>query len=412
MTAATNPRRERPTVKLAIESARALMLAAQGLLTRPTFLATKDEVLATIRRMGALQIDTINVVARSPYLVLWSRLGAYEPRWLDELLADGSLFEYWSHAACFLPIEDYPIYRHRMLEGWTHARAWLGEHAEDADRALERIREHGLARSSDFQRTDGRKGGWWNWKPEKRALEYLFATGELMIARRDANFQRVYDLRERVLPSHDDSRSLPREEAQRALVLKAVRALGVARPRWVPDYFRTPRPGIASTMASLAEEGRLAEVLVEGLVGPAYVHPDGLAIAEAAVSGAIRPELTTLLSPFDPLVCDRARVLELFGFDYRIEIYTPSHLRRHGYYSLPILRRGALIGRLDAKAHRKDGVFEIRSVHLEEGVAPTDDLIADLGTAIQNCAAWHRTPVVVVRDSEPAWLTDALTTPR
>src|SRR3712207_5376511 len=147
----------------------------------------------SVRRMAVLQIDSISVVARSPYLVLWSRLGAYEPRWLDELLAEGKIFEYWSHEACFLPAEDFPLYRHRMLDaesqGWHYSRAWVEAHRLEVERLLAHVREHGAVRSADFERTDGKPGGWWEWKTEKRVLEMLFTSGDLMIARRQ-NFQR------------------------------------------------------------------------------------------------------------------------------------------------------------------------------------------------------------------------------
>src|SRR5438445_4383975 len=182
------------SMRLSQASARSLLLAAQGLHASPAEPARKEDVLAAIRRMAGLQIDTISVVARSPYLVLWSRLGAYEPRWLDELLAEGALFEYWSHAACFLPIETYPLYRRGMLERggdwfWNEGSP---ENREAMDRVLARVREHGAVRSADFTRTDGKPGGWWDWKPEKRALEHLFNAGVLMIARRE-RFQRIYD---------------------------------------------------------------------------------------------------------------------------------------------------------------------------------------------------------------------------
>ena len=148
-----------------------------------------------------MQIDTISVVARSPYFVLWSRLGSYKPAWLEELLAEGALFEYWSHAACLLPIEDYPLYRRLMLEGTPRAISWLEHNPEMADLVLARVQAHGEVRSAHFERRDGRKSGWWEWKPEKAALECLFSTGELMIARRE-NFHRVYDLRERLNVTH------------------------------------------------------------------------------------------------------------------------------------------------------------------------------------------------------------------
>jgi uncharacterized protein YcaQ len=392
--------------------ARALLLAAQGLNPRLERPAGKADVLEAVRRMAVLQIDSISVVARSPYLVLWSRLGPYEPRWLDELLAEGKLFEYWSHAACFLPIEDYSLYRRLMLEGREKTRSWFATHPDEVGRVLARVREGGPVRSAEFARTDGRAGGWWEWKPEKRALEHLFAAGELMISRRDPNFHRVYDLRERVLeralPGWEDALAPTHEEVRRVFALKAVRALGVVVARWVPDYFRTPKKGVAGLLDELVEEGKLLRARIAGWDEPAYVHPDNVGLAERILSGGLLPSSTTLLSPFDPVVWDRARASELFGFEYRIEVYTPAARRRYGYYSLPILHRGALVGRLDAKAHRKRGVFEVKTLHLEPGVLVTEDLVAGLAGARHECAGWHRTPEILVRRSDPPELTGRL----
>jgi uncharacterized protein len=299
-----------------------------------------------------------------------------------------------------------------MLEGSEKTRAWFSTHPEEAGLVLARVREGGPVRSAEFARADGRAGGWWEWKPEKRALEHLFAAGELMISRRDPNFHRVYDLRERVLehalPGWEDAQAPPYEEVQRAHALKAVRALGVAVARWVPDYFRTPRRGIAGLLEELADEGGLLRARIEGWEEPAYVHPDNAGLARAAVSGELLPSLTTLLSPFDPVVWDRARAAELFGFEYRIEVYTPAARRRYGYYSLPILHRGALVGRLDAKAHRKEGLFEVRALHLEPGVLATEDLLSGLGGALRGCADWHGTPEIPVRRSDPPGLAEPL----
>lgn len=394
-------------MRLTQDAVRALHLAAQGLSPPPERPATKADVLSAIQRLRVLQIDTIHVVARSPYLVLWSRLGAYEPRWLDELLAEGTLFEYWSHAACFLPIGEYGLYRRRMLEDAGASRRWLAEHPEAARLVMERVRERGGVRSAEFERTDGKGGTWWDWKPEKQALEHLFYAGELMIARRQ-NFQRVYDLRERVLPDWDDAAIPSREEVRRAFALGAVRALGAAPARWVSDYFRTSKKGVAALLEGLADEGALARVEVEGWTEPAYVHPEHLPLAGAAGRGGLSPERTTLLSPFDPVVWDRARALELFGFEYKIEVYTPAARRRYGYFSLPILHKGALVGRLDPKAYRKEGLFSVRSVHLEPGVPITDDLIAGLAGALRECAAWHGTPEVTVLESSPPELAGLL----
>jgi uncharacterized protein YcaQ len=233
-----------------------------------------------------------------------------------------------------------------------------------------------------------------------------------MISRRDPNFHRVYDLRERVLgralPGWEDALAPSYGEVRRTLALKAVRALGVSVARWVPDYFRTPNKGIADLLEGLADEGALLRARIEDWGEPAYVHPDNAELAEAAVSGGLRPSLTTLLSPFDPVVWDRARTSELFGFEYRIEVYTPAARRRYGYYSLPILHRGALVGRLDAKAHRKQGLFEVKVLHLEPDLPVTGDLASGLASALRGCAHWHGTPEILVRRSDPPELIEPL----
>jgi uncharacterized protein len=388
-------------------TARQVMLAAQGLDRPPDRPAVKADVLEAIRRMGLLQIDTIHVVNRSPYLVLWSRLGDYRPEWLDEHLAEGALFEYWAHAACFLPIEDYPLYRRLMLDAiqartWPvrWAVQWSLENPEAIDRIRSHLRQNGAVRSVEFENKDHPPGGWWNWKEEKNALEALHLTGEVMIARRQ-NFQRVYDLRQRVLPGWDDAAAVSSDELQRTLTLRAVNALGVALPAWVPDYFRQPKKGISQRLEALYNDGLLLRVEVEGLEGPAYVHPDRVSLLEEAASRDHKPSLTTLLSPFDPLVWDRQRARQLFDFDYTIECYTPAPKRRYGYFTLPILQRGRLIGRLDPKAHRLQGIFEVRALHLEPGVPPSEELAADLAVALRRLADWHGTPDLVVRQSDP-----------
>jgi uncharacterized protein YcaQ len=393
-------------MQLSQSAARALMIAALGLHSRPAGQPGKMDLLKMIKRMGALQIDTINVVARSPYLTLWSRLGDYQPQWLDELLAAGHLFEYWSHEACLLPIEDYPLYRHRMINPeslkWKYSRQWADDHKEELALVLAHIRARGPARSIHFTRKDKNQGGWWGWKPEKRALELLFTAGELMIAGRH-NFQRIYDLRERILPDWHDEQLPSLVETERALALKAVRALGLTDARWVADYFRVAKQNTTRLVKSLAAEGALLTVQVEGWQEPAYLHPDNLKLAKQAAKG-LQSELTTLLSPFDPLVWDRTRARELFNFDYRLECYTPAPKRRFGYFTLPILRRGALIGRIDPKAHRKEGVFEVKSLHLEAGVKISDELVADIAGALKDCANWHKTPKIIVRAANPSRL--------
>jgi uncharacterized protein len=392
-------------LRLTAAAARRLHVAAQGLARRPQRAARRADVLAAVRRMGVLQIDTINVVARSQYLVLFSRLGAYDPAWLDELLAAGSLFEYWAHEASLLPIEDYALFRRRMLEpelmGWKYRGDWVAAHRHELDKVLAHLRAHGAVPSADFERPGGGGApGWWGWKPEKRALEALFTAGEVMVARRQA-FQRVYDLRERVHPGWSDAGLPSADETERQLVLRAVRALGVTTAGWVADYYRMNRRAVPGRVRELAAGGELVEVVVDGWDDVAYIHPDHRDLAGRAARGGVRPALTTLLSPFDPLVWDRRRASAIFGFDYRLECYTPAAQRRYGYFVLPLLRRGALVGRADAKAHRRGSEFEVKSLYLEDGVRGADDLLRDVAAALADAAAWHGTPRVAIARTEP-----------
>ncbi|ALK97982.1 hypothetical protein AB595_18585 [Massilia sp. WF1] len=393
---------------LSIGAARALHLAAQDMLQARRARATKDDVLAAIGRMGVLQIDTISVVARSPYLVLWSRLGDYDPAWLEQLLAEGRLFEYWAHEACFIPIEDYGLYRHRMLDtaplGWKSGASWMQGNQEQVARVLEHIRLKGPTRAADFERKEGKGGGWWEWKPEKRSLEALFTAGKVMVARRQ-NFHRVYDLAERVLPGWDDSRAPAMDAVRREFVLRAVKSLGLAKAAWIPDYHRTRPPHLSPER--LLGEGLLLRARVEGWKEPVFVHPDHAGLLAAAAEGRLNPTVTTLLSPFDPIVWDRRRALELFGFDYRLECYTPAEKRRYGYFTLPVLRRGQLIGRIDAKTHRAAGLFELKSVVFEEGVRPSGRLLRELAAAVGRCARWHGCAQVEVSRVQP----DAMAAP-
>lgn len=406
-------------MNLTHEEAKHLMLIAQGLQDTPNMPAVRSDLLDAIRRMGLLQIDTISVVARSPYLVLRSRLGDYPLEWLEELLAEGHLFEYWSHAACFLPIEDFALYRRAMLEyeerliaskdveeegGWWRRMPNTEERAV-IERVLTTIREGGAVRSAEFEREEGKGGGWWNWKPEKLALERLFNAGTLVIARREG-FQRVYDLRERVLPHWDDVRAISREEGTRQMICKAVKALGVAQTNWIvnyfPDYLRKSngRKGVVACVNQLVQEGALAPVQVEGWNETAFVSVESLELLKRVKAG-LRSTTTTLLSPFDPLISDRDRAEYIFDFFYRIEVYTPAPKRRYGYFSLPILHRGELVGRLDAKAHRKEGRFEVRSLHLEPRVSPTQGLAETLAQTLEGFARWHGTPEMSLLHSDP-----------
>ena len=385
----------RPTLSAA--QARLLHLAAQGLLAPPAPGARPRDVLATVRRMALLQLDTIHVVARSHHLVLHARLGDYRPEWLDELLAEASLFETWAHEACLAPVEDHGLHR-RVLATSHHwavrrARRMLAEQGDGMKALLAEVRRRGPVKTSDFTSKRPGRTGWWGWKKEKEWLEAWLALGELMVARRE-RFQRVYDLAERVLPAAA-RREPPDEAAARLTVIeKSVRALGVTQARWVHDYFRI-RPRLTpEDLRPLVDAGRLLEVRVRGWATPGFVHRDHAPLLRRAAAGKLAATHTALLSPFDPVVWDRERALAMFGFDYRLECYVPARKRRHGYFVLPILRRGALVGRLDAKAQRARGVFEVKALHLEPGVAAGPALLGDLAAALVASARWHGTPEV------------------
>lgn len=394
-------------IALDVRQARALHLAAQRLLAPPARAATREDVRRAIARMQVLQIDTIHVVARSPYLVLFSRLGPYEPRWLDELLESARIFECWSHEACFAPIEDYPIHR-KVLETRQHwfvngARRAFRRDGEAMRALLAHVDAHGPVKAADFDRPRGARSGWWSWKKEKKWLEAWVALGELMIARRE-NFHRVYDLRRRVYPAAETLELPTAAAAERALVERSIRALGVTKARWIHDYFRTKPRLRDEDLEPLLRDGTIVRAAVEGWKEAGYVHRDHLALARRLASGAPEATHTALLSPFDPVVWDRERVSTMFGFDYRLECYVPAPKRRHGYFVLPILRRGELVGRLDAKAHRAEGLFEVKRLHLEPGVrgrGALDALLRDVARAIASCAAWHGTPEVRIRATEP-----------
>lgn len=396
-------------LELSARGARQLQITSLGLAQAPVRVAKKLDVLKAIRAMHALQIDTISVVNRSPYFVLFSRIGAFPQHWLDAHLAEGKLFEHWAHAACFLPIEDFGVYRWNMLNpaaaGFKRTVERLKTQRPAANALLKRVRDGGPVRTLDFERTGGKGNGWWDWKPEKLLLETLFNVGELMIARRE-NFHRVYDLRERVHPSWDDAHLPKRAEIEKTWTLSAVKALGVTPAIWIGDYFRHAGKVAKPHPEKFVESGELIEVRVEGWPWPAYVHRDTLALVKRAAREALPATHATLLSPFDPLVWHRERASAMFNFDYRIECYTPEEKRRYGYFSLPMLVEEALVGRADCKAHRSEGVFEVRTLYLETFAAKNKTswsaLAARIAHAIATCAAWHDTPEIRVTRCEPA----------
>ncbi|MCX2867678.1 winged helix-turn-helix domain-containing protein [Kluyvera cryocrescens] len=377
---------------LTLRAARHLHLAAQGLLNRPRRQAKAHDILRTIQQMSLLQIDTINVVARSPYLVLFSRLGAYPSTWLDEALSRGELMEYWAHEACFLPRSDFPLVRHRMLAphkmGWKYHQSWMNEHAQDIAALKSHIAENGPVRSADFSHPRKGESGWWAWKPHKRHLEGLFTAGEVMVVAR-RHFQRVYDLTERVMPHWNDATdALTQPAAERLMLENSARSLGIFRPQWLADYYRLRQPDLNALLAQWQDEQQIVAVDVDTL-GEMWVHSSLLPELARAVEGKLNATHSAVLSPFDPVVWDRKRAEQLFDFSYRLECYTPAPKRQYGYFVLPLLHRGEIVGRMDSKMHRSRGVLEIFALYLQDGVRVSQQLERGLKLAINDFARWQ-----------------------
>ncbi len=380
-------------IELTNQQVRRLMIYAQGL-DRSRRARTATDIIKSIQRMGMLQIDTLSVVNRSHYFVLWSRHGSYPPQWVDALLEDKSLFECWTHEACMAPASWFPYHRRLILDRarstkmhW--AEKYLLEHRAAADAMKAYIGDHGTVRSNEFARPTTIRKDWWDWSHEKQLLEALFASGEVMIARREG-FQRVYALAEAVRPDWDAKQLPSADDTATYQILATARMLGVVHTRWLGDYFRM-KTTLHRHLERLCAEKKLVEVQIAALPGQAYMLPELVADLATATR---KPTHTTLLSPFDPLVWDRTRALDVFGFDYRIECYTSAHKRIYGYFTLPILMDDALIGRVDCKVERKAGVFAIRALHFEQGYVLSPPASIRLAQTFRDCADWHGAEVI------------------
>ena len=366
---------------LSAAQARRLAVAAQGL-ARPRPAAPTDRPGPEARRLdrrhlrrlladtGLLQIDSVSAVARSHYLPGWSRLGGYPPGLLDRAAyVDRELFEYWGHEASLLPVALHPLLRWRMARARAGVGTWgsVARVAAEQPDLVRRVRAEVAARgpvtAAELGEGEGRAGPWWGWGPTKRALEYLFWAGEVTAAGRTSGFARRYDVVERVLPAAVlDAPTPAEEEAHRALLLLAAARLGVATASDLGDYFRLGGPDTGARVADLVAEGALLPVAVEGWRPVAYVLP-GTVVPRRVAARA-------LVSPFDPLVWERPRVARLWGFDLRLEIYTPEPKRRWGYYVMPFLLGDALVGRVDLRADRAAGVLRVPGAYAEAGRDP------------------------------------------
>jgi len=390
-----------PRVSFSQPEARRLALHAQGFGARQGRHEPRH-LLAMAERLGALQLDSVNALARSHYLPLFSRLGGYSRNTLDQLAwgkgRQRRLFEYWGHEASLLPLSLEPFLRWRMArarrgEGIYRQLARFGaEHPTRVAEVLDHVRRGGALGAGSLSTREGRAGPWWDWSEEKMALEWLFAAGEVTVASR-RGFERLYDLPERVFPAAVLAQPTPDEgDAQRQLLMHAARALGVATERDLRAYFRLSPSDARVRLQELGEEGGLLRCEVEGWAQPGWCVPISRVPGNVAASA--------LLSPFDSLIWERDRAERLFGFRYRLEFYTPPARRVYGYYVMPFLHQEALIARVDLRADRAADCLRVHAVH-QEAPRLGDDALHALATALKHLAAWLGLAALDVQCARP-----------
>ncbi len=378
---------------LSVAQARRIALAAQGFLDRPHAAPTMRTLQRTLERTGVLQVDSVNVLQRAHYMPLYSRMGPYDVELLRRAAErrPRRIVEYWAHVQAFMPVELWPVMQHRMDDYRAKRGKWgfVAENDVLEKSLLDEIAERGASTARDAATWVGdglprEKENWgWNWSATRRMLDYLYTSGQVAIAGRNSQFEIRYDLPERVIPPAVLARPVPtREEAARELVVRAARSHGVATVQDLRDYYRMPVADTAAAVAELVEEGELVPVAVDGWRRAAYLHRD------ARVPR--RVDARALLSPFDPVVWERARTEALFDFRYRIEIYVPADKRVHGYYVLPFLLGDRIVARVDLKADRQfeagAGRLVVRAAYAEPGAPP--DTAEQLHAELLRLAGW------------------------
>ena len=416
-----------PGPSIPLRSVTTLFLHRQHLARPRARTLTAKRLGRFVEDVGGIQLDSINVLDRAHYLTVWSRFGPYDRAGLDRLVYRRRLlFEYWAHAACLVPTTMLPWWRRAMLDyrlrhtGWSK---WLRRNAKVLDRVKASVLANGPMAQGDFEgRRPAGAAGWWSWRPVQHALHYLWMTGALTIHSRQ-HFQKRFDLLERAIPDALGCEPVSAEDFQRWHIERSLHAMGAATELDLTHYLTFPRFGPGPRRAALLtmiERGEVTALEVEGRPGRWLALTRDLPALARARRAPAPSRGTTLLSPFDSLLWYRDRVARLFGFDYRIEVYTPGHKRVHGYYTLPILHHGHLIGRVDAKSHRAEGRLEIRHVHFEPwfaaGKAPPtggdrldqDEALGGLRDAFAALGTFVGTDEVVLRRVTPSRLRKAL----
>jgi len=381
------------------DEARRIAFAAQGFdRERPSSRPDSRHFRRVLEHMGLLQLDFVNVLLPAQYLMLWSRLGAYDRARFDQFAyTDGNCTEQWAHEASIVPVAAWPLlaYRRECFKPWKNSPITKMRNREAyLDEVLQQVRRDGAVTANDLPPVPGpkRKPGDWHRSIPRWALEYHFGCGRLTVADRMPNFQRVYDIPERVIPQEHLNERLPEPEARTRLLLRAAKSLGIATLPDLADYYRMTPTSAAALVAQLVESGQLQAVSVEGWGAPAYLYND--ARVPRRISGA------SLLSPFDPMVWFRPRAERLFDFHYRIEIYVPEAKRKWGYYVLPFRIGSDIVGRVDLNADRKNNQLLVQAAHEEAGF-DREKTATNLATELQALADWLGLGSINIRCQTP-----------
>ncbi len=396
-------------IEISLKDARNVILDAQGLRTSKPC----KSVLDVARRIHNIQIDTISVVSRSHNLITFNRFSRYEDGSIWDYEKKGVLFEYWSHAMCMMPIETYPFYAwRRKFYPSPRDKKWAIGHKDTIEQVYRHVKKNGITSSASIGEKNPESTGWWDWKVEKRALEYLYTMGKLMVAYRKG-FQKYYDLTERVLPAHIDSEPMSDEDATDFVVDTSLGSLGIGCYDDIRTYhnklpsqkiWKGRQDQIESYLDQRVKDGHLEEVTVKGLNERYFVLSSN---SEKVQSNSTPDEIAPvkLLTPFDNILRERAFPKRIWDFDYKIECYVPAPDRIYGYFVLPILDKSELAGRLDAKIHRKERLLEIKALYLESKELQSSDGLERLKRGIVEFAKFHNCESIAISKVRPRKLT-------
>jgi uncharacterized protein YcaQ len=380
-------------ITLSKEEAVQLALDAQGI-GRPVKSGGKAGALKTIRHLGYVQLDTLAVVARAHHHTLWTRTEKYLEDHLGELMREKKIFEYWSHAAAFLPMEDFRFSLVRKNEFLAGRKHWFAKDKKIHKYVLDKIKAEGPLQSKDFD-TDKRRGSWFDWKPAKIALEQLFQDGSLMVVERKG-FQKVYDISERVLPASTDTTVPSQEEFAAHLIRSTIRANGIASLKDMTHLRKGMGPVVEKVLKKLIAGNEIVPVMIIGSKESYYQFQQPNPKFEIRDSN-----VATILSPFDNAIIRRDRLKDLFEYDFMLECYLPEHKRKFGYFCLPVLYNNKFIGKFDPKADRATGIFYVKSFYLEQAPKDMDAFLASFAASLKEFAKFNGCDKIVVEKTVP-----------